>query len=113
MTRTLPTPKFYLPLLLGALLAGPLSGQTVEHMSRREVARRQAAMPQGADAVARGQEAMREKNYTLAHDEFRVAVAYLPDSVVAGKAHDDAVRGFCESGVRLAEQRIAEGKYGE
>ncbi len=116
MTRTLATPKYYVLLLLGALVAGPawqISGQTVERISEREVARRQAAMPQGADAVARGQEAMRAKNYTLAHDEFRVAVAYLPDSVVSGKAHDDAVQGFCESGVRLAEQRIAEGKYNE
>ncbi len=116
MTRTLPTPKFYLPFLLGALIAGPawqLSGQSVEHISQREIARRQAALPQGADAVARGQEAMRAKNYPLAHDEFRVAVAYLHDAPVSGNEHDAAMRGFCESGVRLAEQRIAEGKYGE
>lgn len=70
-------------------------------------------MPQGTDALARGKVAMQEKNYTLAHEEYRVAVAYLPDAVVSGKAHDDAVSGFCESGVRLAEQRIAEGKYAE
>jgi general secretion pathway protein D len=56
---------------------------------------------------------MKEKNFTLAREQFRVAVAYLPDTVVSGKAHDDAVDGFCESGVTLAAQKIAEGKYAE
>ena len=116
MTKILPMRGLNLPLVLYALLASsawPLLGQSVDHISEREIAKRQAAMPQGVDAVARGQQAMKEKNYTLAHDEFRVAVAYLPDAVVSGRAHDEAIQGFCESGVRLAEQRIAEGKYAE
>src|SRR5438067_81228 len=53
---------------------------------------------------------MKAKNYTLAHEEFKSAVSYLPDSVVSGKAHDQAVDGFCKSGVALAEARIAEGR---
>ena len=56
---------------------------------------------------------MQAKNFALAHQEFRTAVRYLPDAIVSGKAHDDAVDGFCKSGVKLAEQRIAEGNYAE
>ncbi|HMJ04794.1 MAG TPA: Amuc_1098 family type IV pilus outer membrane protein, partial [Chthoniobacterales bacterium] len=52
-------------------------------------------------------------NYMLAHEEFRTAVAYLPDAVVSGNAHDEAVSGFCESGLKLAEVRVQEGKYAE
>jgi general secretion pathway protein D len=88
-------------------------GQSVERISKREIARRQAALPRGEEALARGKEAMKQKNYAVAHEEFRVAVNYLPDAVVSGKAHDEAVDGFCESGIKLAEQRIAEGKYAE
>ncbi len=44
---------------------------------------------------------------------FAVAVGLLPDAVVGGKAHDEAVKGFCASGMKLAQQRIAEGKYAE
>jgi general secretion pathway protein D len=88
-------------------------GQSVEHISKQEIARRQAALPRGEEALARGKEAMKQKNYAVAHEEFRVAVNYLPDAVVSGKAHDEAVDGFCDSGIKLAEQRIAEGKYAE
>ena len=38
---------------------------------------------------------------------------YLPDAVVSGKAHDEAVAGFCESGVKIAERLVQEGKYAE
>lgn len=88
-------------------------GQNFQGVADREIQRRQTAIPQGEAALARGKAAMEAKNFTLAHEEFMTAVAYLPDAVVSGKAHDKAVEGFCKSGVTLAEQRIAEGKYAE
>ncbi|HEY2125093.1 MAG TPA: Amuc_1098 family type IV pilus outer membrane protein [Chthoniobacterales bacterium] len=116
MIKLLAPRRFYWSLLICAaqgMLCATGFSQSVERISQREIARRQAAMPQGADALARGQEAMKEKNYPLAHEEYRVAVAYLPDAVVSGSRHDEAVAGFCASGIRLAEQRIAEGKFTE
>jgi general secretion pathway protein D len=114
---TIPTLRtLVLPLLMvssQALFCLTAAGQNVERIAKREVARRQHALPQGEAALLRGKEAMRQKNYMVAHEEFRVAVTYLPDAVVSGKAHDEAVDGFCESGMRLAEQKIAEGKYSE
>ena len=56
---------------------------------------------------------MQEKNFTVAHEEFRTAVRLLPDAVTSGKLHDEALDGFCTSGVKLAEQKIAEGKFME
>src|SRR6202007_980749 len=84
--------------------------QTPDSVAEREVQRRQASIPQGEAALARGKSAMKAQNYTLAHEEFRSAVSYLPDAVVSGKSHDQAVDGFCKSGVALAEARIAEGR---
>ncbi|PYK29713.1 MAG: type II and III secretion system protein, partial [Verrucomicrobia bacterium] len=37
----------------------------------------------------------------------------MPDAVTSAKAHDDALTGFCESGVKVAEQDIAEGNFAE
>ncbi len=105
-----------LPGLIGlsqTLICLTSGAQTPEDISQREVHRRQTALPQGEAALARGDAAMRAKNFTLAYEEFKTAVTYLPDSVVSGKAHDKAVKGFCESGVALAEQRIAENRFAE
>src|SRR5437773_1904715 len=68
-------------------------------------------LTQSEAAVARGKTAMKAKNYTLANEEFKTAVGYLPDSVVSGKAHDEAVDGFCKSAVVMAQARIAQGDY--
>src|SRR6059058_111779 len=105
-----------LPSLIGlsqTLICLTSAAQAVEDISQREVHRRQTVLPQGEAALARGDAAMRAKNFALAYQEFKTAVTYLPDAVVSGKAHDKAVEGFCESGVALAEQRIAKGKYAE
>src|SRR5215470_2347712 len=85
--------------------------QNVDTVAEREIHRRQSAIPQGEAALARAKAAMKANNVALAHEEFRTAVRYLPDAVVSGKAHDEAVDGFCKTGVTLAEARIAQGDY--
>jgi general secretion pathway protein D len=87
--------------------------QNINYVADREAARRQAALPQGDAALARGKATMAERNFAMAHEEFRVAVRLLPDALVGGNAHEQAVTGFCATGIKLAEQRIAEGKYAE
>jgi general secretion pathway protein D len=89
------------------------SGQSFDRVAKREVERRQAGFPRGVEAVARGQAAIEAKNYRLAQDEFRTALNFLPDAVASGNAHDDALAGFCDSGVKLAEQNIADSNYAE
>src|SRR5260370_6724946 len=90
-----------------------LRAQNVDRISKREVERRQAAMPRGAEVLARAQAAMRARNYGVAHEEFRNALELLHDGVTSGKAHDEALTGFCESGVKVAEQDIADGRFAE
>ena len=85
--------------------------QNADNIAEREVQRRQAAIPQGEAALARGKSAIRAKNYTVAYQEFKTAVDYLPDAVVSGRAHDEAADGVCKSGTVLAEARIAQGDY--
>ncbi len=116
------TPRFrFLLLLLPAavtavqILSIPgLSAQTAaERAAEREIARRDAALPRGNEALARGKISMAAGNYAQAHEDFRAAVTYLPDAVVSGKEHEEAVAGFCESGIKLAEILVQEGKYAE
>jgi general secretion pathway protein D len=85
--------------------------QTPDNIAEREVQRRQAAIPEGEAALARGRSAMRARNYTVAYQEFKTAIGYLPDAVVSGRTHDEAAEGVCKSGTVLAEARIAESDY--
>src|SRR5207253_2050604 len=100
--------SFAFGVLVLSLVCTSLRAQDVERISEREIARRQAALPRGEEALARGRVAMKEQNYTLAHEEFRTAVTFLPDASVSGKSRLDAVEGFCKSGVVLAKAKIAE-----
>ena len=113
MTKIPMLPHLSIFVGLQTVLCFSLAAQSVERIEKREVVRRQHAMPSGEAALARGKVAMKEKNFVVAHEEFRAALTYLPDAVVSGRTHDEALEGFCDSGVKLAEQRIAEGKYGE
>src|SRR5436309_957683 len=85
--------------------------QTPDNIAEREVHRRQVTIPEGEAALARGKSAMKVQNYTVAYQEFKTAIGYLPDAVVSGKAHDEAADGVCKTGTVLAEARIAQGDY--
>lgn len=116
MTKTSrPFPSLVILLLVSLSLdrTGLFAQDAAQRAAEREVARREAALPRGTEALARGKESMAQKNYVQAHEDFRMAVTYLPDAVVSGKAHDEAIDGFCESGIKVAERRVQEGKYNE
>src|SRR5947207_11403821 len=103
-----------LPALIFLFLAVvwiPRTAEKPDPGAQQENQRGPGARPRGEAALAQGNAAMKAKNYTLANQEFKTAVTYLPDAVVSGKAHDEALAGFCKSGVILAEARIAQGDY--
>jgi tetratricopeptide (TPR) repeat protein len=86
------------------------SAQSVKVLADREAARRQAHIPQGQDLVARGQTELEAHQFAQSHEDFRRALNYIPPG---NSAYQSALDGFCESGVKLAEQRTAEGTYAE
>src|SRR5262245_60870638 len=67
------------------ICAATAFAQNADSIAEREVQRRQAGIPAGEAALARGRAALRSKNYTAAYQEFKTAIAYLPDSVVSGR----------------------------
>src|SRR5437764_4998227 len=87
--------------------------QNVKTIADREAARRQSAVPRGEDIAAHAEAELRAQQFAQAHEDFRVALTYLSDSPAVSRSHSKAMEGFCQSGVKLAEQRIAEGKYAE
>jgi general secretion pathway protein D len=102
-----------LAIILALVVCVTTFAQNTNTVAEREATRRQAALPRGQEALGRAKAAMAEGNYTVAREEFRAALTFLPDAVISEKSHDEAVAGFCASGMKLAEQKVAEGKYGK
>ncbi len=102
-------------IVSGLILCLPavVQAQNVKTIADREAARRQAHIPQGEEVVARAQSECTPNSTLSRMTIFARRCDYLPDSPAAGKSYSAALDGFCESGVKLAEQRIAEGKYEE
>ncbi len=86
--------------------------QQAQGSAEREI-RRQEAMDEWAQkAVNKGTEAMRNQDYESAFAYFKSAVDVLPSSGPATHSiRETALDGFCRAAVKLAEQRISEGRY--
>jgi general secretion pathway protein D len=103
---------FYLPCFI-LIFYGDLCAQDVHAIAEREVVRRQKGIGKGEAALVQARAALKAKDFSQAHESYRAACDLLPAGATTVGGHAEALHGFCESGVKLAEARIAEGKYDE
>lgn len=95
-------------------IAGPYDGgysSSVESTADRELVRRQDYYNRAEEAVAAGDSALAERDYEVAFAQFRLALDLLSSSPQTDTLRHDAQDGFCVAGVKLCEQRIAEGRF--
>jgi esterase/lipase superfamily enzyme len=95
-------------LQLAALVS--VLGQVNPRLPAQPLARRQFIATQGEQALVRARAAMKSQNFVQAYTEYRSALILAPRT---GPLHDEALRGFSESGVKLAQQRLKEGRAPE
>lgn len=112
-------PPLHAVCLLGAILAstsslaGTYPQTSVRSVAESEIARRQEYVARAKEAIVRGDKAMKEKDYEVAVTQYRSAVDLLHDSSSTHALRERAMDGFCVASVKLAEQRIAEGRYAD
>jgi general secretion pathway protein D len=97
------------PISLVPVLAADRTESTVE----RELARRRDYLERGKSAIKSGERAMKDKDYEKAFAQFRLACDLIPNAPNTYKLYHEALKGFCDAGVALARQRIAEGRYAD
>jgi general secretion pathway protein D len=100
------------PVFSGDSLDGGRTYSTTVTVER-EKARRQDYLNRGIKAVEAGDKAMREKDYETAFAQYRLACDLIPNAPNTSRLYVRALNGLCDSGVALAKQRIAEGRYGD
>ena len=106
--------------ILGLLALTPLTGiaqnassRSVPSIADREIARREDNINRAKQIIAEGDKAMDSKNYDVAVVQYKSACDLLPESPVVHDLRLRAVDRFSEASVKLAEQRIAEGRFAD
>jgi general secretion pathway protein D len=89
---------------------GPSSG--IEAQAEFEIAKRMKLAEEYApQAMARGSEALMQRDYETAYAQYKAAVDVLPDAPNVRHLRAVALDGFSKAVMGLAEQRIAEGRW--
>lgn len=87
---------------------------SIPGIAERELARRNADLVRAKEIIAEGDKAMLAKEYDLAVQQYRAAIDKVgPDSVANHSLRSAAVERFCDASVKLAQERIAQGRYAE
>lgn len=85
-------------------------GQADPRLTRRPSVPIEARLGEGEQALSRARAAANKQNVAQAYAEYGTALRLLPRT---GPQHDQALREFSESGVKLAQQRLREGQAAE
>jgi general secretion pathway protein D len=102
--------------LFGTLFLAPTLGLAQggfrgESAVERELPRRYDYLRRGEDAIEKGDKAMKDKDYDQAVAQYKLAVDIIPNSANSQRQYRRALDKFSEASVKLAEQRITEGRY--
>ena len=89
------------------------SSTSVESTARREEIRRSDYVQRGIAAIEAGEAALDAKDYETATAQLKLACDLIPNAPRTSRLYRRALEGFCEASVKLAEQRIAEGRYAD
>jgi general secretion pathway protein D len=101
-------------LLAVSMLSTPIAATAqVESAVQRELRRRYDYEARGNAAVLEGDKFMKQRDYAKAHAAYKQAVTLIPNSSNTEASYRRAVEKFGDSCGKLAEQRIAEGRYAD
>ncbi len=99
-------------LLALSALASHAQQAGAQGAAEREIRRQEQMARHAQEAVNKGNEAMRNQDYETAFAYFKSAVDVLPSSGAAtAVVREDAIEGFSRASVKLAQQRISEGRF--
>lgn len=99
------------PAIAGSVKAS--APHSVQGAAEREIVRRQEALGRSRQAIEIGNKAMKQKDYAVAVQQYRFAVDVLPVSESTQDIRNKAINLFSQASIKLAEQRISEGRYAD
>ena len=79
----------------------------------REISRRTDYEKRGEQMIESGDRAMKVGDYEKATAFYKSACDLIPNATLVQRSYSRALDGFCAASCKLAEQRIAEGRYAD
>jgi general secretion pathway protein D len=98
-------------LLPGVLPHAQAQRRGLSSTAEAEIVRRQNAVYSADESIRRGDAAMIREDYSDAMKEYRNAVDSLNEGPATATTRPKALRKFFDATMKLAEQRIVEGRY--
>ena len=86
---------------------------SAETAAARELARRGDYMVRGEAAIETAERAYKDKDYENAVAQYKLAADIVPNAPNSRNLYGKALDGFCNASLKLAEQRITEGRYAD
>ena len=83
----------------------------VQSAAEREISRRHAYENRGTQMIEQGDQMMKVRDYEKATAYYKNACDLIPNAYLTQHSYARALQGFCNASCKLAEQRIAEGRY--
>ena len=97
-------------LALQLAAAAAVFGQTALPTPERPLVRPLAAAGSAEQTLARARAAFAARDWAGAYADFRVVLKAIP---IGSPQHDQALRGFSEAGIKLAQERLGAGRREE
>lgn len=107
------TAAIAIPVLLPINSVLAQVGGRVENVAEREIARRQDRLTQSEAAIQAGDASYSNDEYDEAAAQYKLALDLIPDSLATSNARQSALNKFNNASIKLAEQRINEGRFAD
>ena len=103
-----------LALASAALLFAPsLSAQNTVALAEREIVRRQEELVAADKQVAKGDQAVKDKDFETAYVDYLDALDKIPEGPAAASKRNPVVAKFSDAGIAYANLLVRNGRYGD
>jgi general secretion pathway protein D len=100
-------------VVLTFLTALPLLAQNVVSVSDREIVRRQENVLLADKLIAKGDQAVKDKDFETAYVSYLDALDKIPEGTAAAAQRNPAVAKFSDAGISYANFLVQNGRYGD
>lgn len=100
-------------LSIASLSVSPLEAQNVPELAEREIVRRQEDLVVADKLIAKGDQALKDKDFETAYVSYLDALEKIPAGAATQARRTSALAKFSDAGIAYANDLVQKGRYGD